>query len=76
MKDGQEGNGSAACRLDRHMILGQWKDISLFCEPVFALAHIGQRADIVIRQFAIQYETAQSIALPSRTATRPFKYFL
>jgi hypothetical protein len=77
MKDGQKGYGSAASRLDRHMLLGEWGDIILlFGEPVLALAHISQRTDVVIRKFAIQYETAQSIALPSRAAMRPFKYFL
>jgi hypothetical protein len=76
MKDGQEGDGSAAGRLDRHMILGERNDILLFCEPVCALANISQGVDVIIREFAIQYEAPQSIALPSRAIMRPLKYFL
>ena len=76
MKDGQKRDGRDAGHLDRHMVLGERSGILLFCEPVCALANIGQRANVVIREFAIQYEAAQSIALPGRAIMRPFKYFL
>jgi hypothetical protein len=76
MKDGQKRDGSAAGRIGRHMILGERSDILSFCEPLCALTNISQRADVLIREFAIQYEAAQSIALPGRTVMRPFKYFL
>jgi hypothetical protein len=33
-------------------------------------------ADVVIREFAIRYQAAQSIALPGWTFMRPLKYFL
>jgi hypothetical protein len=57
------------------MVLGERSDMLFFCEPVCALANICQRDDVVIRDFAIQYEAAQSIALPGWPAMRPLKYF-
>jgi hypothetical protein len=30
-----------------------------------------QRADVVVREFVIRYQAAQSIALPSRAVVRP-----
>ena len=37
---------------------------------------VGQRADIIIGEFAIQDETVQRIALPGRAVLGPFEYLL
>ena len=43
---------------------------------VRALADVGQRADVVIGQFAVQHEAAQSIALPGRAILGPIQELL
>ena len=67
--------GRAAGRLLRHMVFCERSDILLFGESVRALADLGQRADVVIGEFAVQHEAAQRIALPGRAVLGPFKDF-
>jgi hypothetical protein len=51
-------------------------NVLLFSESAGALADVGQRADVVIGQLALQHEAAQGVALPGWAVLGPLKEFL
>lgn len=73
MKDGNECDLLRARSLLWNMIPCQRSTYLLVGEAVNAFAYLGKVTYVVVGQFAVQYEVAQGIALPSRPVLGPFE---